>query len=271
MDLIANWLWQGCVLAGAMTVILRLRPQVSATARYRLWWMVMGAVIALPALQWLPAQSSSRTAATTTTGSPYVVQLPFCVVAAVLHSLFRRLDFWSLGYLGYGLRAPAHDQTRVRQRVDRLSGSRCRAGRRCGSGDDARVWSLSDEVRSVGVLGITSPVIAFSPTVARGTDRRRVGSILVHEWAHVQRRDDVARLVQIVVRAIAGLHPAVWWVDRQLHIDRETACDDWAINLTGSSRPLCTMSHESRSARFDATRQCAPAGGALQRPASHGA
>ena len=31
-----------------------------------------------------------------------------------------------------------------------------------------------------------------------------------------------------IVRAVAGLHPAVWWIDRQLHIERETACDDWA-------------------------------------------
>jgi hypothetical protein len=62
--------------------------------------------------------------------------------------------------------------------------------------------------------------------------------IVVHEWAHVQRRDDLARLAQRLVVALAGLHPAVWWIERQLNVERETACDDWAVNATGSARGL---------------------------------
>jgi hypothetical protein len=32
----------------------------------------------------------------------------------------------------------------------------------------------------------------------------------------------------------------VWWIDRQLHLERETACDDWAVLATGSPTGLAT-------------------------------
>ena len=41
-----------------------------------------------------------------------------------------------------------------------------------------------------------------------------------------------------MIVALAGLHPAVWWIDRQINLERETACDDWAVNATGSARGL---------------------------------
>ena len=60
----------------------------------------------------------------------------------------------------------------------------------------------------------------------------------MHEWAHVQRRDDYARLAQVVIRMVAGLHPAVWWIGRRLEIEREIACDDYAVNITGAAQRL---------------------------------
>jgi hypothetical protein len=104
---------------------------------------------------------------------------------------------------------------------------------------DARrkvMLGVSEEVRTAAVLGLGSPAIALSPILLRELSDEDLDRVVVHEWAHVQRRDDVARLVQVIARAIAGWHPAVWWIDRQLHLERETACDDWAVNVTGSAR-----------------------------------
>ena len=57
---------------------------------------------------------------------------------------------------------------------------------------------------------------------------------MIHEWAHVQRRDDLANVAELVARVIAGWHPAVWWLDRRLQAERETACDEMAVALTAS-------------------------------------
>ena len=97
---------------------------------------------------------------------------------------------------------------------------------------------VSDSVRAAAVLGLTSPAIVVAPSALTALDDQELDQIVVHEWAHVQRRDDLARLVQRVIVALAGLHPAVWWIDRQLNLERETACDDWAVNATGSARGL---------------------------------
>jgi hypothetical protein len=62
------------------------------------------------------------------------------------------------------------------------------------------------------------------------------------------------------VRAVAGLHPAIWWIDRQLHLEREVACDDWTINLTGAAREYAACL--TRLAALDvnrATARLAPA------------
>src|SRR5262245_49519212 len=65
---------------------------------------------------------------------------------------------------------------------------------------------LSNDVSGASVLGLTSPAIAVSPPVLHELSDEELDSILVHEWAHVQRRDDWARLAQLMVRALAGFH-----------------------------------------------------------------
>ncbi len=106
-----------------------------------------------------------------------------------------------------------------------------------GRGRRARL-SVSDDVRAAAVLGLSSPSIAVAPIALAALNDQELDQIVVHEWAHVHRRDDIACLVQRVIVALAGLHPAVWWIDRQLRLERETACDDWAVNATGSARAL---------------------------------
>ena len=97
---------------------------------------------------------------------------------------------------------------------------------------------VSDRIHAAAVLGLTSPSIAVAPPALEALDDLELDQIVVHEWAHVQRRDDLARLAQRIIVAFAGLHPAVWWIDRQLHLERETACDDWAVQATGSAKSL---------------------------------
>jgi hypothetical protein len=52
----------------------------------------------------------------------------------------------------------------------------------------------------------------------------------------VQRRDDLLCFLQLLVRAVAGWHPAVWWIDRRLHLEREAACDEVVVALSGSPK-----------------------------------
>jgi hypothetical protein len=85
-----------------------------------------------------------------------------------------------------------------------------------------------------------SPLIAIAPPLLRHLGEADLDRVVIHEWAHVQRRDDVAQAVQLLVLMIAGWHPAIWWLDRQLHLEREVACDDIAVGVTGSAKEYAT-------------------------------
>ena len=95
---------------------------------------------------------------------------------------------------------------------------------------------LSTDIRTAAVLGCGSPVIAIAPALLTNLSDADLDRVVIHEWAHVQRRDDVMQLVQRLVRVVAGWHPAVWWLGRQLDLEREVACDEMAVAATGSAR-----------------------------------
>jgi len=80
------------------------------------------------------------------------------------------------------------------------------------------------------VLGFLHPVILLPAGLAP----EEAEQILRHELAHVCRRDDWANLVQHLIGAILFFHPAVWWIGRQLSLEREIACDDHVLR---QSRP----------------------------------
>jgi beta-lactamase regulating signal transducer with metallopeptidase domain len=253
VDVLANWLWQGSAVALAATAILRASRRMSATTRYHLWWVTLAVVLALPlfSLQ-LPATSfpqdalgpqSAGVALTAPAGSwtPAAQRLVLPPVPA--------WAVWLLALVWFGAAAVSLSRTCAGFFLLRRAK---RAARPFPEAREARLktWlsvrargrraglAVSDGVRAAAVLGLTSPAIVVAPGALGVLEDEELDQIVMHEWAHVQRRDDLSRLVQRLVVGLAGLHPAVWWIDRQLNVERETACDDWAVNATGSARRL---------------------------------
>jgi hypothetical protein len=58
--------------------------------------------------------------------------------------------------------------------------------------------------------------------------------VLLHEIAHLRRWDDWTNLVQQIIKAVFFFHPAVWWVDGRLALEREMACDDAVLAETSN-------------------------------------
>ena len=242
MEAVANWLWQGTIVAAAAALLVRAPRQFGATARYRVWWAAMAIVLLLPlapaAASALASVERDLSATADVLPAPAmqlrVARPPQWVSTAVgaLWVFWMTVSAIRLAAAAIGLRrarraARPFPAARERRLVNWTALSR--------QGRPATLM-LSDDVRYAAVLGGRAPVIAVSPSVAAALDDPDLDRIVVHEWAHVQRRDDRDRLLQLAVRAIAGLHPAVRWLDRRIHVDRETACDDWTVNVTGSAK-----------------------------------
>ncbi len=58
-------------------------------------------------------------------------------------------------------------------------------------------------------------------------DARR--TLLLHELAHLRRRDHRVRLVELLVTALFWWHPVVWWARRELREAEEQCCDAWVL------------------------------------------
>ncbi|MEK7831467.1 MAG: M56 family metallopeptidase, partial [Acidobacteriota bacterium] len=103
-------------------------------------------------------------------------------------------------------------------------------------------------------VGALKPVIVLPPDLAGNLSDSEFDSVAAHELAHIQRWDFLTNLLQRLTQAFLFFHPAVWFIGRQLMIERELACDDWAVKmceprryascltrlveLLGDSRPL---------------------------------
>jgi hypothetical protein len=60
--------------------------------------------------------------------------------------------------------------------------------------------------------------------------------LVLHELAHLRRWDDWTNLAQQIVKALLFFHPAVWWIESRVSLEREMACDDAVVAETANPR-----------------------------------
>lgn len=84
----------------------------------------------------------------------------------------------------------------------------------------------SGQVRVPAAFGFFRPAIVLPEWTVRTLSEEELTSAVLHELAHIDRWDDWTNLGQKIIRALLFFHPAVWWIDGRLAIEREMSCDD---------------------------------------------
>ena len=237
MDAVLNWLWQGVVVAGAAAAMLCLLDRSRAAVRCVVCWIALLVVMALPviplAMASLPADVS--TIATVSTEPIIVVPDVWWTSALFVTGL------WAIWVGIHAVRIVAAFIVVRRTRAHSepfppaIAASLSYWQRLREAGRPARLV-LSDHVRAAAVLGGGAPVIGVARTLVDRLDAVELDRIIVHEWAHVQRRDDLATLGRLIVRAVVGWHPAAWWLDRRLALEQELACDEMVVAVSGGAK-----------------------------------
>ncbi len=128
--------------------------------------------------------------------------------------------------LRYAWPAPAELQERVARLARRLNLLRVPA-----------VWLVPGRVAPMvwaagGAPRLLLPVDLLGQLSPEGGD-----TLLVHELAHVKRRDHWVRLVEMIVLGLYWWHPVVWYARRELREAEEQCCDAWVVaTLPGAGR-----------------------------------
>ena len=265
-----TWLWQGSALAVSVTVALRCVPRLNASTRHLIW---CGALAAVAWLGWASspylaetalkgcATSAGQISSSGTGLQPcpsgaepllYVPSTPDLVItlfvgiwaAIALVGLLRLLP----GLRGvYALRdrcTPASSS--LESRLPLWLEAKAR-GRRTQ-------LVICDAVPGATVLGFERPCIAIPSSLVEALTIDELDQVILHEYAHVQRRDDWSRLAQTMLLSVLWIHPAAFVVSRIVNREREMACDEWVVARTGLPKAYARCLARAAEARMQMTR-----------------
>jgi len=81
-------------------------------------------------------------------------------------------------------------------------------------------------------IGYLKPLILIPVGMVNALGPQEVEAIVLHELAHIRRRDYLVNLLQSFVETIFFFNPAVLWLSSLIRTEREHCCDDVAVGHT---------------------------------------
>lgn len=92
---------------------------------------------------------------------------------------------------------------------------------------------LSDARTEPGVWRTRRPVLLLPSEVAAHLDDEELEAVVLHELAHVERRDNLFANLQTALACAFWFNPVVWLVGRRMFAERESACDERVLEAGG--------------------------------------
>lgn len=227
---ILDSLAEGSVIAALGAVVLRMTPRQNAAARFAVWFSTLLAIAGLPLIAAsTPHQviSGALTQPAVTVPESWALYLFAAWALIASYSLARVTGaLWHLRALRKSCVPiesseldPIVLETLRRYRVNR-----------------AVEFCTSEQVRVPTAIGLVNPAVVIPTWVMHELSAPELNQILLHELAHLRRRDDWTNLIQQVVKALFFFQPAVWWIEKKIALEREMACDDAVLAEIDSPR-----------------------------------
>jgi beta-lactamase regulating signal transducer with metallopeptidase domain/protocatechuate 3,4-dioxygenase beta subunit len=244
---LVHFLWQGTVIAAAYAMADGLGGRLlSARARYALACAALTTMAMAPPVTFLASGNLiAATPAFPIAGGPsWELALPLLVViwaAGVALFSARLIGGWRVvaRLRRVAVSAPPAEW---REALDALM-ARMRVA--------APVRLLASALASTPtVVGWLRPAILVPVEALTGMPAEHVRALLAHELAHILRRDYLVNMLQSVAEAVLFYHPAVWWVSGRIRAERESCCDDLAVDATGD-----VLAYASALANLDSSRR----------------
>jgi beta-lactamase regulating signal transducer with metallopeptidase domain len=233
----------GLLMASLAWLALRAFGKQSSGTRFAVWFMALLVIATLPfvpAVGGAPGHLAEGLHAQFTLSSDWarVILVGWILIAAV--ALMRLIfGIWRL--------------RRLRKNCTPLSLSALPSGAQqtieeFRSARPVEVCS-SPDVRVPTAIGFFKPAILIPEWALGELPAEDLKAVVLHELAHLRRGDDWTNLAQKLVRIVFFFHPAVWWIERRLALEREMACDEVVLAETANRRAYaeCLVSLAEKS------------------------
>jgi hypothetical protein len=104
---------------------------------------------------------------------------------------------------------------------------------------------VSEKCHAPFAGGLIRPVVVI-PERLLSASRQTLEMVIVHEFAHLKRRDTVWHLPMIWLQVVFWFHPLIWFLSRRGYVESEKSCDDAVLfagySAVGYSELLVAMS-----------------------------
>jgi len=249
-------LWLGAAVTASTALVLRLWKPLDAAARYAVWYVAL-IIIAVGPLAAMVVQerhhprfvavSVQQRQVPTSLEALFTPPAPaahvpggLAIPAAVGFGL---AAVWLIAASIGALRVLAGALVLARLKRDALPLSPNRRGElplwRARGGDSGTIRSrlcVSDQVDVPLAVGLFDGMVVIPEHVLDAFEPGDIDRFVLHELAHLERRDDWTALVQRLVQTVQFFNPAVHFIARRLDLEREIACDDRVVAATQDVR-----------------------------------
>jgi beta-lactamase regulating signal transducer with metallopeptidase domain len=238
-----NSVVEGLAVALLAWAALRVTGWRNSNARFAVWFLALLSIAALP---WLGALRWSGTTGPEANSSPIVLPAHWALLLFVIWAVIAAL---ALIRVGVGMWQVQKLRSSCRpvdvEGLDPL----LRATLQEFRSHRAVEFCVSDQLQVPTAIGFRQPMVVVPAWALQELSATELNSILIHELAHLRRRDDWTNLAQKIIRALFFFHPAVWWIESKLSLEREMACDDVVLAKTANphayARCLVSMAEKS--------------------------
>jgi beta-lactamase regulating signal transducer with metallopeptidase domain len=219
---------EGLGIAVLAWILLRMIGRQNSGTRFAVWFSALLGIAALPLFGHLAAGGTelTRQSEITMPASWALYIFVLWAVVAVAGLIRVGAGFWHLHRLRktcVGLEVAILDPL-LQKTLEEFDSSRTVA------------VCVSEQLRVPTAIGFVKPLVVFPSWTMQELSATELNAILLHELAHLRRWDDWTNLIQKVLGALFFFHPAVWWIEKNLAIEREMACDDLVLAKTASPR-----------------------------------
>ena len=271
-----NFLWQGLLIGLVAAFLLGLSRQAKPQVRYAIACVALLLCFALPivgvwhSLSIDPFNDSGVAAMPTAIGFD-TAQDSAMSAHMMTGGLYQQLPWivivWSLGCAFFSLR--------MAMGLSWISSARRHSLANVGGALQSKLNLLAiqfdvrrpvqllicNDIDSPVTAGWWKPVVLVPAALASRLPPDYIEALLAHELAHIKRHDYLINLIQSFIEAVLFFHPAVWWLSKQIRIERENIADDLAAEVLGEPRQLAVALAALDEFQF---------AGPLLAPAAHG-